>query len=156
MERFFEKSSESDKRDQVLELYFKVREFLNIHDILDENYVIYSEYQQDGRFMVKLFCVNPAVNLQAYLEYGIGTVFFSATLLPVRYYKKLLSIETDDYAIYADSPFPKDSRLLLIGRDVSTRYTQRGRRCTGGLRHILWVQQMRKREIIWCSFRPIG
>ena len=76
--------------------------------------------------MVKLFCVNPAVNLQAYLEYGIGTVFFSATLLPVRYYKKLLSIETDDYAIYADSPFPKDSRLLLIGRDVSTRYTQRG------------------------------
>ena len=52
--------------------------------------------------------------------------FFSATLLPVRYYKKLLSIETDDYAIYADSPFPKDSRLLLIGRDVSTRYTQRG------------------------------
>lgn len=55
MERFFEKSSESDKRDQVLELYFKVREFLNIHDILDENYVIYSEYQQDGRFMVKLF-----------------------------------------------------------------------------------------------------
>ena len=126
MERFFEKSSESDKRDQVLELYFKVREFLNIHDILDENYVIYSEYQQDGRFMVRLFCVNPAVNLQAYLEYGIGTVFFSATLLPVRYYKKLLSIETDDYAIYADSPFPKDSRLLLIGRDVSTRYTQRG------------------------------
>ena len=126
MERFFEKSSESDKRDQVLELYFKVREFLNIHDILNENYVIYSEYQQDGRFMVKLFCVNPAVNLQAYLEYGIGTVFFSATLLPVRYYKKLLSIETDDYAIYADSPFPKDSRLLLIGRDVSTRYTQRG------------------------------
>lgn len=126
MERFFEKSSESDKRDQVLELYFKVREFLNIHDILDENYVIYSEYQQDGRFMVKLFCVNPAVNLQAYLEYGIGTVFFSATLLPVRYYKRLLSVETDDYAIYADSPFPKDSRLLLIGRDVSTRYTQRG------------------------------
>ena len=34
-------------------MYFKVREFLNIHDILDENYVIYSEYQQDGRFMVK-------------------------------------------------------------------------------------------------------
>ena len=126
MERFLEQSSESDKRDQVLELYFKVREFLNIHDILDENYVIYSEYQKDGRFMVTLFCVNPAENLQTYLEYGSGTVFFSATLLPVHYYKKLLSVETDDYAIYADSPFPKDSRLLLIGRDVSTRYTQRG------------------------------
>ena len=61
MERFFEKSSESDKRDQVLELYFKVREFLNIHDILDENYVIYSEYQQDGRFMVKLLAATEAI-----------------------------------------------------------------------------------------------
>ena len=30
--------------------------------------------------LVKLFCTNPAVNLRAYLEYGIGTVFFSATL----------------------------------------------------------------------------
>lgn len=52
--------------------------------------------------------------------------FFRQRFFPIRYYKKLLSIETDDYAIYADSPFPKDSRLLLIGRDVSTRYTQRG------------------------------
>lgn len=66
------------------------------------------------------------MNLQALFRIWYRNGLFSATLLPVRYYKKLLSIETDDYAIYADSPFPKDSRLLLIGRDVSTRYTQRG------------------------------
>ena len=128
MERFLEQPSDEEKREQVLDLYFRVKEFVDIYDILDENYVIYSEYQKDGRFMVKLFCVNPAANLQAYLEYGAGTIFFSATLLPVRYYKKLLSVEKDDYAIYADSPFPKDSRLLLIGRDVSTKYTQRGQK----------------------------
>src|SRR5699024_5614273 len=59
-------------------------------------------------------------------EYGAGTVFFSATLLPIHYYKELLSVEKDDYAIYAKTPFPAKNRLLLMGRDVSTRYTMRG------------------------------
>src|SRR5699024_319358 len=91
----------------------------------DENYVIYCELKKDGRFMVKLFCVNPAVNLQSYLEYGVAAVFFSATLLPIHYYKKLLSVERDDYAIYAETSFAKENRLLLMGTDVSTRYTMR-------------------------------
>ncbi len=126
MERFLEEYREGEKRELVLDLYFQVRDFLNIHDILDENYVIYSELERDGRFKVKLFCVNPAANLQNYQEQGNSTIFFSATLLPIRYYKKLLSVETDDYAVYAESPFPEENRLLIIGRDVSTRYTQRG------------------------------
>lgn len=126
MERFLEEYREGEKRELVLDLYFQVRDFLNIHDILDENYVIYSELERDVRFKVKLFCVNPAANLQNYLEQGNSTIFFSATLLPIRYYKKLLSVETDDYAVYAESPFPEENRLLIIGRDVSTRYTQRG------------------------------
>lgn len=126
MERFLEEQETGEKREKVLELYFQVRSFLNIYDILDENYVIYSELEEDGRFKVKLFCINPAVNLQNCLEQGNGTVFFSATLLPIRYYKNLLSVEKDDYAIYVESAFPKDNRLVLLGRDVSTKYTLRG------------------------------
>ena len=127
MERFLEEYQDGEVRELVLDLYFQVRGFLNIHDVIDENYVIYTELEADGRFRVKLSCVNPAVNLQNYLEYGNSTVFFSATLLPIHYYKKLLSVQTDDYAVYAESPFPCENRLLLIGRDVSTRYTRRGR-----------------------------
>ena len=52
------------KEEEILPLFFGLRSFLNIHDLLDKNYVIYSEMQSDGRFMVKLFCVNPAENLQ--------------------------------------------------------------------------------------------
>lgn len=126
MERFLEEYREGEQREIILNLYFQVRDFLNIHDILDENYVIYSELEPDGRFKVKLFCVNPAANLQSYLAQGNSTIFFSATLLPIRYYKKLLSVEPDDYAVYAESPFPEENRLLLIGGDVSTRYTRRG------------------------------
>lgn len=58
---------------------------------------------------------------------GSSTIFFSATLLPVNYYKKLLSVETDDYAVYAESPFSVDKRLLLVGADVSSKYKRRGR-----------------------------
>ena len=126
MERFLEEPSEESVREQVLDLYFQIRSFVNIHDILDENYVIYSELEAGGRFKIRLFCVNPAENLKTYLEYGVGTVFFSATLLPVHYYRKLLSAEPDDYAVYAESSFPKENRLVLLGTGVSTRYTMRG------------------------------
>lgn len=119
-------AGDGDVREKVLDLYFQVRSFVNIHDVLDENYVTYCELEESGRFKVKLFCVNPAVNLQTYLAYGVGTVFFSATLLPVHYYKSLLSVEDDDYAIYAESPFPRENMLLVQGRDVSTKYTMRG------------------------------
>lgn len=85
-------------------------------------------FGNDGRRKVsnQAFCVNPAVNLQNYLEQGNSTIFFSATLLPVHYYKKLLSVEKDDYAVYAHSSFPQENKFLFIGTDVSTRYTRRG------------------------------
>lgn len=126
METYLERPIDEEKREEVLSLYFQIRSFVNIHDIMDENYVIYCELEKDGRFLVKLFCVNPAVNLQNCLEYSLAAIFFSATMLPIHYYKKLLSVETDDYAIYAESSFPRENRLLLMGTDVSTRYTMRG------------------------------
>ncbi|MEJ8734936.1 ATP-dependent DNA helicase [Mediterraneibacter sp. ICN-202921] len=126
IERFLEECEDEAKREPILELYFRVRDFINIHDLLDENYVIYTELEPDGRFKLKLFCVNPAVNLAGYLEQGNSTIFFSATLLPIKYYKKLLSVEEEDYAVYAESTFSAENRLLLLGMDVSTKYTRRG------------------------------
>lgn len=125
MESYLEICEKREIRDAVLDLYFNIRSFLNIYDRLDENYVIYSEFQEDGRFMLKLFCVNPAANIQEFLDMGNSTVFFSATLLPIQYYKKLLSTEQDNYAIYANSTFDTRKRLLVNGTDVSTRYKVR-------------------------------
>lgn len=126
LEDYLEECKDAEKKKRVLDFYFAVRSFLNVHDIMDENYVIFSEMMEDGRFQIKLFCVNPSVNLQNYLEQGNSTIFFSATLLPVHYYKKLLSVEKDDYAVYAHSSFPQENKFLFIGTDVSTRYTRRG------------------------------
>lgn len=127
LEHYLEECQDPDKREEVLEFYFQVRDFLNIYDILDENYTVYAELERQGRFRLKLLCVNPSVNLQAYLEQGNSTIFFSATLLPIQYYKKLLSVEKEDYAVYAESHFPAENRLILLATDVSTRYTMRGK-----------------------------
>lgn len=126
LETYLEECQDEEKREAVLEFYFQVRMFLYIFDILDENYVIYTELEKGGHFKLKLMCVNPSVNLQSYLGQGNSTVFFSATLLPIHYYKKLLSVEKEDYAIYAESAFPKENRQIFLGTDVSTRYTMRG------------------------------
>ena len=125
MERYLEDCKE-EIRQEVLNLYFSVRTFLNIHDRLDENYLIYSELEDSGRFKLRLFCVNPANCLQEFLDKGNSTIFFSATLLPIHYYKKLLSTSKEDYAIYAESPFDPARRQLILGTDVSTKYTRRG------------------------------
>ena len=127
MEVFLNENSEFDDRETVLDLYFKIRDFLYVSDRLDENYRIYSRLLADGSFMVKLMCVNPSRCLRECLDRGVSTVFFSATLLPIRYYKELLSGSQEEYAVYAKSPFQADKRLVLAASDVSSRYSRRGR-----------------------------
>ena len=153
MERYLEECREEELRKEVLELYFAVRMFINIHDRLDENYMIYSELDEAGRFKVRLFCVNPAKCLQEFLDKGNSAVFFSATLLPIRYYKTLLSTSKEDYAIYAKSPFDPANRRILLGMDVSTKYTRRGsemyRRYAGYL-----IQAAEARQGNYLAFFP--
>ena len=140
MERYLEECTEEEIREEVLALYFEVRMFETIYERLDENYMIYSEIDKEGKFQIRLFCVNPSVNLKESLDKGISTVFFSATLLPIRYYKELLSTEKDDYAVYARSVFDKKNRLLMVGNDVSTRYTRRGEKMYR--RYALYLKEM--------------
>ena len=127
LESFLETEKEFNDRDMVLDFYFGIRHFLNMYDGLDEHYRIYTELKKDGDFHLRLFCIDPSKCLLSSLEKGRACIFFSATLLPVRYYKKLLSGNEEDYAVYAHSPFDEKKRLILIASDVSSRYTRRNR-----------------------------
>ena len=125
MDEFLEKPRDFPEKKTVLDFYFALRNFLNIYDLVDDHYVIYSKMTEDGRFIIKLFCVDPSVNLQKCIDKSNATVFFSATLLPISYYKRLLSTAEDNYAIYAESTFAESQQLLAFGREVSTKYTRR-------------------------------
>ena len=118
-----EKNLEEELRKEILEFYFVVRDFLNVSELVDENYVVYTECFGENDFRLRLFCVNPAANLSEYLKKGRSAVFFSATLFPMLYYRELLT--TDAYGIYVQSPFSAKNRRILIGSDVSSRYTRR-------------------------------
>ena len=112
-------------REQILDLYFKIGHFLDIYERVDEKYVKYSQLLADGSFMVKLFCVDPSGNLKECLQRGRSSVLFSATFLPIQYYKGLLGGESTDYEVYAKSVFDPEKRELVIAEDVTSKYTRR-------------------------------
>ena len=125
METFLEDFPEFEGRDTVLDFYFGLRDFLNVYELLDDHYRIYAENVGVTSFKVRLFCVDPSANLSLCMSQGNSTILFSATMLPIRYYKTLLSGNEDDYAVYANSPFEEEKRLLMVATDVSSRYSRR-------------------------------
>ncbi len=125
IETFLEDSLNRELNEKTLDFYFQLRRFLDTCDHLSDNYVIYTEQLADGRFLLRLYCVDISENLQECLDKGRSTVYFSATFLPINYYKSLLSTQKDDYAIYAHPTFDPSNRLILIGADTSSRYKNR-------------------------------
>ncbi len=118
---------DAEAKEAVLNLYFAVRQFLSVYEVMGEEYRIYTDYTENGDFRVKLLCMEPAKQLKDRMAKGRAAVLFSATLLPINYYKEQLGGDEEDYAIYVPSPFDSEKRLLMIGRDVSTKYTRRTR-----------------------------
>jgi Rad3-related DNA helicase len=125
LQKFLEQHRDFKNREEVLQLFFQIHHFLNMYDCMDEKYIVYTDYGSQGSFFIKLMCVDPSGNLSLRLSQGRSAVFFSATLLPVSYFKEMLTGNSDDYAIYAQSTFDSGRRRILIGSDVSSRYTRR-------------------------------
>lgn len=123
---YLEDHSEGPCRDELLLFYFDIHRFLVIYDKMDGKYVIYTEFAEDGSFLLRLRCVDPSGNLSECMERGRSTILFSATLLPIQYYKKLLGGKEEDFEIYARSIFDPSRLGLFIGTDVTSKYSRRG------------------------------
>ncbi len=112
-------------REELLDFFFEVAHFLDIYERTDEHYVKYTQLGEDNSFLLKLFCVNPAENLKECMARGRSSILFSATFLPIQYYKSLLGGEAEDYEVYAKSVFHPEKRALFIANDVTSKYTRR-------------------------------
>lgn len=112
-------------RERLLDFYFETGHFLDMYELADENYVKYTQLCDDERFLIKLFCVNPGGNLKGCMQRGRSSILFSATFLPIQYYKKLLGGEPEDYEVYAQSVFRPEKRALFIAGDVTSKYIRR-------------------------------
>ncbi|MCR5460327.1 MAG: ATP-dependent DNA helicase [Acetatifactor sp.] len=112
-------------REELLDFFFEAAHFLEIYERVDEHYVKYVQMREDGSFLLKLFCVNPKENLKECMLRGRSSILFSATLLPIQYYKELLGGDKEDYEVYAKSVFDNEKRALFIANDVTTKFSRR-------------------------------
>ncbi|HIU03279.1 MAG TPA: ATP-dependent DNA helicase [Candidatus Onthocola gallistercoris] len=129
MEAYLKGDIPTVQRESIIDDYFEIRRFVNACDRMTDKYISYIQYPQDDDkdIWLTVCCVDPSGDLKEYLSLCRSTVFFSATLLPVGYYKELLSTTAkEDYDLYVTSPFSKENRLLLTATDVSSRYNRRG------------------------------
>lgn len=107
----------------LLDLYFEAYNFLKIFDLFDDKYVTYAD-EVDRDVILRMYCIDPSYLIGETIARCKSVIFFSATLLPINYYKYMLG-GTADKAIALPSPFDNQKSLRLIARDVSTRYQHR-------------------------------
>lgn len=125
MEDYLKDHQEFENREATVEFYFQARHFFMILDTMEDGYEIYGE-GEGSHLKIHLFCVDPSSRLSEYLEKCRAGIFFSATLLPIQYYRQLLGGSSSMDAFSVSSPFEKKKRLLAIASDVTSRYSQRG------------------------------
>ena len=78
MNTYLEEHEDSPVRKEVLDFYFQAGRYLDVNERLDENYITYTK-MDDGKFVIRQFCVDPSKRLAECIEMGVATVLFSAT-----------------------------------------------------------------------------
>lgn len=124
--RFYENNPTYYEKE-MSEFFFMCRSFVGLRDSIETGYIFYGRVSSEGDFYLTLSNADPSEYLKTCLSQGRGSVLFSATLLPIDYYRSLLTGEMSENAIYARSPFDENKRLLAIATDVTSRYAARGR-----------------------------
>ena len=122
---YLEEHEDSPVRREILDFYFMAGRYLDVSEQVDENYVTYTKMDEDGKFAIRQFCVDPSERLKECMDRGIASVLFSATFLPIQYYKQLLGGTQEDFEVYAKTAFSSTQLHLMIGTDVTSRYVRR-------------------------------
>ncbi len=119
-------SKSNEENSNLLELYFNVYEFLNICGYYGEEFT--TLYKLDGNNLeLSINCLDPSRILKSIMNRFKSVIIFSATLLPMEYFKELYGAQEGDYSINLTSPFDYKNKLTIVGNDVSTTYTNRKR-----------------------------
>lgn len=108
------------------DLSLKINAFLGALQRGKAGYVTFLGRDGNGGRKLKVYCVDPSHDLGERLEQAKAAVFFSGTLLPMDYHRKLLAARDDDVSVYVQSGFDRHRQQVLIGSDISARFSQRG------------------------------
>ena len=110
--------------EEVLSLYFLILDYLRTSEIYDERFI--TLIQGKGKdISLKLLCLDPSGLLAQTQEKARSSIFFSATLMPLDYFKESLGGGADDYALLLSSPYERSNLCLLVENSISTLYKSR-------------------------------
>ena len=116
----------NEKTNEILQdFYFTINNYLRISDFYDENFVMYYAKEEDDDIYIKQYCLNPCHPLLNCLKNSISTIFFSATLSPIAYYRDVLCPKEDLLYIQLPSPFLKAQVKVIVNNTISTKYRNR-------------------------------
>jgi DNA excision repair protein ERCC-2 len=118
------KNEQDENHTSILELYFEVVDFLRISELYDDRYVTYMQHNQQD-LIIKLFCLDPSFLLSEAEKRSKASIFFSATLTPLTYFRQILGGKEEDFFIKLPSPFEQKNLDLLIASNISTRWKNR-------------------------------
>ncbi len=126
LERVLTENKKFATRKVLLDCYFELRQFVKISDFYDNDFKYMVEVINDD-IVISLKCLDASKHLLEVIERRVsGIVFFSATLLPVDYYVKLITGGVGK-SIKITSPFKQSNLGLFIDQSTSTRYHDRDR-----------------------------
>ncbi|MBU3160505.1 ATP-dependent DNA helicase [Clostridium frigoris] len=124
LEVWLTKNEKSEIYDNFLELYFTSLSFIRIAELYDDKYITYVESVEDD-VVLKIFCLDPSKLLRESSKRGRSVIYFSATLLPLSYFKEILGGQSKDYNLTLNSPFDRNKLKVMITKDISTKYNRR-------------------------------
>ncbi len=108
----------------LYEYYYKIKKYKSTLEAFDSSYEMFIFYESE-RIRAKLYCIDTGKQIRRRLELGMGTVFFSATLTPLYYYKSLLGGDGSSDMLEVDSPFDPSQLSINIIDKISTRFSER-------------------------------
>ncbi|MBT8372211.1 MAG: ATP-dependent DNA helicase, partial [Deltaproteobacteria bacterium] len=122
-EKWLALNREAPFREALIECYFQVVRFIKVAELFDASYALCCQ-QIKKDFRIKLFCMDPSGPLKKVLDRGRATIFFSATLTPIDYFRKMFGCGDTSSDLVLTTPFPHENLCLLVS-GVSTFFRNR-------------------------------
>ena len=123
-DEIFEENKKFKNKDEALDIYFKIKDFLRISEFYGETHRLIAKLEGENT-NITYHCLDASKFILKTINESIhGITFFSATLYPIDYYINLITNGRGKFIELA-SPFDPNNLQILINNSISTKYKDR-------------------------------
>ncbi|WP_237025994.1 helicase C-terminal domain-containing protein [Lactobacillus sp. S2-2] len=140
--------SKEELDDDILQFFFNCLHYQKINDLYGENYRT-RIIKKDNHLIINLFCINPSPFINGTLELGRGSILFSATLSPIKYYQEMLGNNPDSLQFQINSPFNPNNNQIIIDSSINTKFNNRDQSINNIILSIKYMIQKKGNYLIF-------